>query len=103
MPTHLIVLTHTTGPNAWRVIERIRKELEETQFVFRGRRLRVTASFGIAGFERRQAPDFGDLVVQADRALYSAKRQGRNRIEMAPALQDPRMGEWLCKTPTKIP
>jgi PleD family two-component response regulator len=45
--------------------------------------LTVSASFGIAGFKGPQAPDFSDLVNQADEALYAAKSLGRNRIVTA--------------------
>jgi diguanylate cyclase (GGDEF)-like protein len=77
----LFVLTHTTQEGARVVIERIRAELEATKFVFDGTSLTVTASFGLAGFEGTQAPDFNQLVTQADAALYAAKRTGRNRIQ----------------------
>lgn len=79
----LFVLTHTTQENATVVIERIRAELEATKFAFDGGSLTVTASFGLAGFEGTQTPDFNRLVSQADAALYAAKRTGRNRIELA--------------------
>jgi len=46
----LLVLTHTTEENATRVIDRVRTELETTQFNFDGNSLKVTASFGLAGF-----------------------------------------------------
>jgi diguanylate cyclase len=46
----------------------------------------VTASFGLAGFAGTRAPDFNRLVAQADAALYSAKRQGRNRLELSEVL-----------------
>ena len=81
----LFILTHTTPENARVVIERIRAELEATEFDFDGSSLTVTASFGVAGFEGTQAPDFNRLVSQADAALYTAKRTGRNRIEIAGA------------------
>ena len=64
------------------VVERMRAELEAAEFDFDGGSLTVTASFGLAGFEGTQAPDFNRLVSQADAALYAAKRTGRNRIEI---------------------
>jgi diguanylate cyclase (GGDEF)-like protein len=79
----LLVLTHTSEENAKRVIDRVRAELEATHFNFDGNSLNVTASFGLAGFVGTHAPDFNRLVAQADAALYSAKRQGRNRLELS--------------------
>src|SRR6266852_4379325 len=81
----LFVLTHATEEGAKRVIERVRAELGATKFNFDGNSLTVTASFGLAGFVGTRAPDFNRLVAQADAALYSAKRQGRNRVELAEA------------------
>lgn len=78
----LFVLTHATKEDAIRVIERVRAELEATKFNFNGESVTVTASFGIASFVGTQAPDFNRLVAQADLALYSAKRLGRNRVEV---------------------
>lgn len=79
----LIVLTHSTEENAKRVVDRVRAELEGTQFNFDGNSLKVTASFGLTGFVGTRAPDFNRLVAQADAALYSAKRRGRNRLELS--------------------
>jgi len=42
---------------------------------------RVTVSLGIAFTQRRNAI-FGDLIRLADEALYAAKNNGRNRVEM---------------------
>lgn len=79
----LLTLSHTNGENARMVIDRIRMELEKTEFNFDGIRLNVTASFGLAEFQGRHAPDLNQLISQADAALYSAKRLGRNRVEVA--------------------
>lgn len=82
----LFALSHTTQENVRLVIDRIREELAATAFAFDGDRVNVTASFGVAGFQGKNAPDLGQLVSRADAALYSAKRLGRNRIEFAPSL-----------------
>ena len=78
----LFVLTHATKEDAKRVIGCVRAELEATEFNFNGNSLTVTASFGLVGFTGTKAPDFNRLVAQADLALYSAKRLGRNRVEV---------------------
>lgn len=85
----LFTLSHTTGENVEMVLERIRAELEATKFSFDGNSLTVTASFGVAGFDGKRAPDLSQLISQADAALYSAKRLGRNRIQFAPLAELP--------------
>jgi diguanylate cyclase len=42
---------------------------------------KITASFGVASFIHGERLD--DFIQRADEALYRAKRDGRNRIEMA--------------------
>lgn len=79
----VVVITHVEKPNVQIVIDRIRRQLEAEEFTFGGRTLQVTASFGISGFHGGDAPKFGQLLKEADGALYAAKRAGRNRIEFA--------------------
>jgi diguanylate cyclase (GGDEF)-like protein len=81
----LFVLTHATKEDAKRVIDCVRAELEATKFNFNGNSLTVTTSFGLVGFAGTRAPEFSQLVAQADLALYSAKRLGRNRVEVGEA------------------
>ena len=79
----LTVLTHTDSEGAQLAIERIRENLASQRFRFGAKDVVVTASFGIAGHNRHQSQSFSRLMTQADAALYSAKRLGRNRVELA--------------------
>jgi diguanylate cyclase (GGDEF)-like protein len=81
----LLVLTHTKRESVELFIGRVLQQLRDHEFPFDGQKIQVTASFGIAGFQGKNAPDFAKLLKQADAALYAAKRAGRNRIEFAAA------------------
>ena len=79
----LMILTHADANNVRLAVERVSQQFREQQFSFGEKTVRVTASFGIAGFEGKVAPEFAKLVSQADAALYAAKRGGRDRIEVS--------------------
>lgn len=82
----LQVLTHANEQDVHVVVGRIRELFAAERFSFDGAAVTVTASFGAAGFCGKTAPEFSRLVSQADAALYKAKRQGRNRIEINPLI-----------------
>jgi diguanylate cyclase (GGDEF)-like protein len=66
------------------VAERVRAALEGTPIAAHGKTVRVTASFGVAAFEKDDSPDPGRaLIDRADAALYEAKRTGRNKVVVA--------------------
>jgi diguanylate cyclase (GGDEF)-like protein len=81
----VVVITHVAKPNIQIAIDRIRCELEAQQFSSEDRMFGITASFGISGFQQGAAPNFSQVLREADIALYAAKRGGRNRIEFAEA------------------
>ena len=80
----IIIFTHAEECNVGIVVARVLRQLREHDFSFGSKTVRVTASFGIAGFQGKGVPEFAKLVNQADEALYMAKRGGRNRIEVTP-------------------
>jgi diguanylate cyclase (GGDEF)-like protein len=80
-----IVLPETRVGNTTTVAERIRRRLAAASMPVGSTSVTVTASIGIAGMDcvpEEGVLSSGDLIDRADRALYSAKHRGRNRIEM---------------------
>jgi diguanylate cyclase (GGDEF)-like protein len=66
--------------------ERLRRHLERTELVVDGQALPLCVSIGVA--EIGSAPtDLAALLREADRALYAAKRAGRNRVVAASSLE----------------
>jgi two-component system, cell cycle response regulator len=76
-------VTHVDKKGIEIAIERIRQQFEAERFTFGDKVTGVTASFGIAGFCGKRAPNFDELLRNADEALYAAKREGRNRLEFS--------------------
>jgi diguanylate cyclase (GGDEF)-like protein len=81
-----VVLPETRVGNTTVVAERIRYRLETSQLTFGDSNVHVTASFGIAGLDSLPGEESllspAALIDRADRALYSAKNRGRNRVEL---------------------
>jgi diguanylate cyclase (GGDEF)-like protein len=76
----LLVMTHLDEKSTRTTVERLRGQFAAQKFSFGGEKVSVTASFGIAGFQGKEPPDFSQLVRRADKALYSGKRAGRNQV-----------------------
>jgi len=72
-----ILLPQTTSVEAAAIAERIRRQIEKTEFPKR----RVTVSIGIASSANETgSPE--ELINAADSALYEAKNQGRNNVQI---------------------
>ncbi len=79
-----IVLPDTKIDNSSTVANRIRERLQMTELAFGSESVGVTASIGVAGLETGDTENIFNgaaLIERADRALYSAKHRGRNRVE----------------------
>ena len=76
------LLPHTGMMPAQRVAERIRQQFEATSVDVTGTPVKTTVSLGIASTETF-GYDLEMLMRRADRAVYAAKQQGRNRVVVA--------------------
>lgn len=77
-----MILPRTSMVDAYNQAERIRQQIADYRFTVEGQVLAVTASFGIASHPESKADSAEMLIRQADRAMYRAKRTGKNRVEL---------------------
>jgi len=79
----VILLCHTEASNAALVAERIRQLVENSPLVWQTHTVKLTVSIGVAGTVPHGLLDPKTLLQAADQACYSAKRQGRNQVQVA--------------------
>jgi diguanylate cyclase (GGDEF)-like protein len=73
------LLPETTLPKAVFVAERIRKNIAQKEFEYDGNKIKLTISAGVTTL-RGGIDSVEGLIGKADEALYTAKRQGRNKV-----------------------
>jgi two-component system cell cycle response regulator len=79
-----LVLPHTDIPAATLVAENLREKFAEFEHRLDGIALKKTVSMGVAARDGQgDVPSAEDLLKHADDALYRAKQNGRNRVEVA--------------------
>jgi diguanylate cyclase (GGDEF)-like protein len=74
----LICLPDTDVPQAQGIIERLREEIASRPVQFGDSDVLVTVSFGLSAVEASSPVD--ESIRRADRALFAAKQNGRNRV-----------------------
>ncbi|MBQ0931682.1 GGDEF domain-containing protein [Ideonella alba] len=78
----LLLVVEVNAPQALQLAEKIRQSAAgESILLTGGQRLTTTVSIGVAVHDGH--PDYQRLIEQADRALYRAKAEGRNRCVLA--------------------
>lgn len=78
-----ILLPNATRQAALVVAERMRLALQAAVIEVDGKRIEVTASFGVSYYPSAGIEVLNDLLKAADKALYGAKAGGRNRVVAA--------------------
>jgi len=79
----LVILPETKPQNAKYAAQRLQKIFNET--VFKYKRIisfHITLSIGISGYPLHKVKDAKELISLADKAMYSCKMAGRNRIAL---------------------
>ncbi|MFQ5427611.1 MAG: diguanylate cyclase [Thermodesulfobacteriota bacterium] len=74
----LLILPGAEESNAMIVCERIRERIQDEPFIHNNISIQCTVSIGLATWSGRE--DVDKLIEASDKALYSAKATGRNRV-----------------------
>jgi diguanylate cyclase (GGDEF)-like protein len=72
------MLPETDGINGYIVAERFRERIEKETFAYGEETIKITISGGVAQYT--SGMDVNKLIKVADDNLYTAKREGKNRI-----------------------
>jgi diguanylate cyclase (GGDEF)-like protein len=74
-----VILPETEAEKALIVANRLRSAVEAMTVMVDGKAIRYTISIGVSQLGSRDS-SFDDILLRADDALYTAKRNGRNRV-----------------------
>jgi diguanylate cyclase (GGDEF)-like protein len=80
-----ILLVETALANAVAMAERIRREVAALKVAVGAGEIAFTISLGVSELSP-EGEDLGSAMDRADRSLYEAKRSGRNRVAVLPAV-----------------
>jgi len=72
-----MLLANTDKKSALVLAEKIRRIIEKTGFIYMGKEIKITISCGISDLQEGDTQD--SIFNRADKALYKAKKDGRNR------------------------
>ncbi len=75
----LLIISKLNHKRAYKVPERIRKEIESTPIVTDNETIYITASFGVNN-RPQQSLSLSEAIKIADEQLYKAKEEGRNKV-----------------------
>jgi diguanylate cyclase (GGDEF)-like protein len=79
----VLLLPHTRAVDAFRIADRVRDHISGLSLITGdGQHVEVTVSVGLAALDAGSSRELSELLAAADAALYRAKRDGRNQVQM---------------------
>jgi len=79
----VVLLPYTRAVDAFRIADRIRDHISGLSLrAPDGQAVQVTVSVGVAALDAGSRRELGELLSAADAAMYRAKRDGRNQVQM---------------------
>jgi diguanylate cyclase (GGDEF)-like protein len=79
----VLLLPHTRAVDAFRIADRVRDHISGLSLrTSDGQTVQVTVSVGVAALDAGSRRELSELLAAADAALYRAKRDGRNQVQM---------------------
>lgn len=84
----VIILPSAPLAPAMRLAEKMRHAVQANEIEHAGKKLKITTSVGVTAAFPGDETEFAEVLARADKNLYRAKRQGRNRV-----MADPLPGE----------
>jgi diguanylate cyclase (GGDEF)-like protein len=75
----LVFVPYQTQQQVVELAERIRKNVEDYNFLFQDKTIKLTISCGVS-FYPQEGKDITTLIEEADKKLYKAKQSGRNKV-----------------------
>ncbi len=78
----MLLMPNASKDSAYRMAERLRIAVERLEINYAGESVRFTISIGLTNLSGTDIFDAEDMLKQADKALYDAKHNGRNRVEV---------------------
>ena len=86
----IVALEGEAAAGALAIAERLRLAIRERMLSLADQQIQLTTSIGMVTISSLSQPSLSALIATADRALYAAKRGGRDRVEVhGPTLPDP--------------
>lgn len=73
-----VALVAASSHSGGMIAEKLRHAIEAVQFIWEGKHVPLTASFGVAEYQGEAS--LLEVIDKADKAMYRAKEAGRNRV-----------------------